>query len=203
MKVNFRVVRRMVEGKERLAIHRAYYTHGQTDECPDSIDDLPVTAEGDDLPALLRQMQAAFGLPIIEFGTLPETGSPQDFLNAEEQRLMRGLNRKAQGMEHVLEELRRHHEPPRPEPRDCFIGFLRKQPGASFLVEFPDLPGCIAEGQTLENATHIAASVLSDHLRGMRQEGQILPKPSTAQALAFHPDRHSAPLLPVEARIIE
>jgi len=205
MKWNYRVVRRMVDGCERRAIHRAFYIGDQQLQ-PHSIDDMPVMVDSENLPELLERMSAALSFPVLDYGSLPELGAPQEFIEAEERRLWQGLSRKAQGMELMLEELRANSqddspswaEDGAPAPDGCYIGFLRKTPGRSFEISFPDLPGCMAEGHSLEHASHMASGALADHLAELRREGQPIPPPSPAQALAYSPERNGASLLPVE-----
>lgn len=43
---------------------------------------------------------------------------------------------------------------------------------------FPDLPGCIATGKTLEELKQRMREALELHLRGMREDGLPIPQPS-------------------------
>ena len=42
-------------------------------------------------------------------------------------------------------------------------------------VSFPDLPGCVSGGDTLDHAVLMAKEALSLHLDGMVEDGQPLP----------------------------
>jgi predicted RNase H-like HicB family nuclease len=42
---------------------------------------------------------------------------------------------------------------------------------------FPDLPGCIATGGTLDEVKQRMREALELHLRGMREDGLPIPKP--------------------------
>jgi len=48
-----------------------------------------------------------------------------------------------------------------------------------YCVTFPDLPGCITEGDTLEEAYAMAKEALSLHLWGLEDDGDPIPKPSS------------------------
>lgn len=48
-----------------------------------------------------------------------------------------------------------------------------------YCVTFPDLPGCITEGDTLEEAYEMAKEALSLHLWGLEDDGDPIPKPSS------------------------
>ncbi|ADG83319.1 type II toxin-antitoxin system HicB family antitoxin [Thermincola potens] len=47
-----------------------------------------------------------------------------------------------------------------------------------YCVTFPDLPGCITEGDTLEEALHMAKDALELHLYGMEEDGDYIPDPT-------------------------
>jgi predicted RNase H-like HicB family nuclease len=45
-----------------------------------------------------------------------------------------------------------------------------------YTVFFPDLPGCITEGDTVEEALHMAKEALELHLYGMEEDCDVIPK---------------------------
>jgi predicted RNase H-like HicB family nuclease len=47
------------------------------------------------------------------------------------------------------------------------IALLRKCPDSDFGVDFPDFPGCITAGTTLEETREMAAEALAFHIEGM------------------------------------
>ncbi|MDO7788671.1 type II toxin-antitoxin system HicB family antitoxin [Desulforamulus aquiferis] len=47
-----------------------------------------------------------------------------------------------------------------------------------YCVTFPDLPGCITEGDTMEEAFYMAKDALLLHLWCMEDEGDIIPEPT-------------------------
>ena len=54
------------------------------------------------------------------------------------------------------------------------------EPGdtAGYTVTFPDLPGCITEGDTLEEAFAMAKEALELHVYGMEADHDSIPDPS-------------------------
>ncbi|MEP7338255.1 MAG: type II toxin-antitoxin system HicB family antitoxin [Acidobacteriota bacterium] len=53
---------------------------------------------------------------------------------------------------------------------------------SSFGAYVPDLPGCVAVGETREEALQLIQEAIQFHLEGMKQEGQTIPDPvSTAE----------------------
>lgn len=47
-----------------------------------------------------------------------------------------------------------------------------------YTINFPDFPGCITEGKTLEHGTEMAQEALSLHIYGMEEDGDPMPAPS-------------------------
>jgi predicted RNase H-like HicB family nuclease len=47
-----------------------------------------------------------------------------------------------------------------------------------YSVTFPDLPGCITEGRTIDEATEMAREALALHLFGMEEDEEEIPSPS-------------------------
>jgi len=42
----------------------------------------------------------------------------------------------------------------------------------------PDLPGCVAAGETLEETEHLIQEAVEFHLEGLREDGILVPPPS-------------------------
>ncbi len=49
----------------------------------------------------------------------------------------------------------------------------------SFGAYLPDLPGCVAVGETKDEALRLIQEAVELHVDGMREEGLPLPKPSS------------------------
>jgi predicted RNase H-like HicB family nuclease len=45
-------------------------------------------------------------------------------------------------------------------------------------ISFPDFPGCVTSGTTLDEARTSAAEALKLHLAGMVEDGEMIPAPS-------------------------
>ena len=73
-----------------------------------------------------------------------------------------------------------------------YIAYLHKERGSDLGVSFPDFPGCITAGKTLEEAHRMAAQALALHIAGMVEDGHAIPEPSTMDALAEDPLRSGA-----------
>jgi predicted RNase H-like HicB family nuclease len=68
-----------------------------------------------------------------------------------------------------------------------YIAYLHKDKGSDFGVSFPDFPGCVTAGRTLEEAREMAAEALTLHMAGMIEDGEALPEPSTLDQLPGDP----------------
>ena len=49
----------------------------------------------------------------------------------------------------------------------------------SFGAYVPDLPGCVAAGETREEVLSLIREAIELHIEGLRQEGQPIPPPSS------------------------
>lgn len=59
---------------------------------------------------------------------------------------------------------------------------LSKEEGGGYLVEFPDIPGCISDGETIEEAVANGREALRDCMEVFRESGRKIPKPSIEAA---------------------
>ena len=73
-----------------------------------------------------------------------------------------------------------------------YIAYLHKERNSDFGVSFPDFPGCITAGKTLDEAHRLAAEALELHIAGMVEEGEAVPGPSTLDELANDASRRNA-----------
>lgn len=48
---------------------------------------------------------------------------------------------------------------------------------SSFGAYVPDLPGCVAVGETREEAVNLIREAIEFHLEGMKEDGEGLPEP--------------------------
>lgn len=51
---------------------------------------------------------------------------------------------------------------------------------SNYSAYVPDLPGCIATGNTIEEVEIEIRNAIEFHLEGMKQDGQTIPLPSSA-----------------------
>jgi predicted RNase H-like HicB family nuclease len=73
-----------------------------------------------------------------------------------------------------------------------YIAYLHKDSKSDFGVSFPDFPGCVTAGKSLEEARRRAPEALALHIAGMVEDGEKIPKPSKMDDLAGDPNRENA-----------
>ena len=56
-----------------------------------------------------------------------------------------------------------------------YIAYLHKDRDSDFGVSFPDFPGCVTAGKTLEQARRMAAEALAMHIAGMIEDDEAVP----------------------------
>ncbi len=81
-----------------------------------------------------------------------------------------------------------------------YIALLHKEAGSDYGVSFPDLPGCITAGKTLDEARAKAEEVLAFHLVGMAEDGDPVPEPSSLEGIMSDAENRDgvAVLVPVK-----
>lgn len=68
-----------------------------------------------------------------------------------------------------------------------YIAYLHKDKNSDYGVSFPDFPGCVTAGSSLDEARRMAADALAFHIEGMREDGESIPEPSTLDDLRSDP----------------
>ena len=72
----------------------------------------------------------------------------------------------------------------------AYIALLRKDADSDYGVDFPDFPGCVTAGATLEEARRMAAEALAFHVEAMLADGEALPDPTDLDAIMADPENH-------------
>lgn len=68
-------------------------------------------------------------------------------------------------------------------------------------MSFPDFPGCITAGKTIEESRRNAQKALGLHISGMIEDGESIPRPSTLDEIARDPLVKNAVTILVEPNI--
>ena len=62
-----------------------------------------------------------------------------------------------------------------------YVAFLHDDGEPGFGISFPDFPGCISDGDTVDDALRRGAEALSFHVEGMLADGDRIPQPRSLQ----------------------
>jgi predicted RNase H-like HicB family nuclease len=68
-----------------------------------------------------------------------------------------------------------------------YIAIIHKDPDSDFGVSFPDFPGCITAGRTVEEAKEMAQEALTGHMQVMREACEVVPDPSSLDQVMSDP----------------
>src|SRR5580658_56325 len=80
-----------------------------------------------------------------------------------------------------------------------FIALIHKDADSDYGVSFPDLPGVISAGSTLDEARRMGGEALALHLEGMAEDREAIPEPSSLESIMADPANKDgvAVLIPV------
>jgi predicted RNase H-like HicB family nuclease len=73
-----------------------------------------------------------------------------------------------------------------------YIALLRKDRRSDYGVEFPDFPGCVTAGRTLDEARDMAREALELHLAGLVEDDREIPAPRALDAVLGGEDLRGA-----------
>jgi antitoxin HicB len=59
---------------------------------------------------------------------------------------------------------------------------LTDEEGGGYLIEFPELPGCMSDGETVEEAVINGVDAMQGWIKAMRAEGHPIPPPARQRA---------------------
>ena len=77
-----------------------------------------------------------------------------------------------------------------------YLALLRRETDSDYGVDFPDFPGSVTAGSTLEEAHIMAEEALAFHIEGTVEDRDPIPAPSTLdQIMADEHNRDAVPFL--------
>ena len=85
-----------------------------------------------------------------------------------------------------------------------YAALVTKEENSDWNVVFPDLPGCVTAGRSLDEAVTFAEEALALHAHGLREDGEDLPSASKIETLMAEPEAAGAllylvPVKPLKA----
>lgn len=70
----------------------------------------------------------------------------------------------------------------------AFIHTTADKSGTTFGISFPDFPGCVSVGDTIEDAVANGGKALAFHIEGMIEDGDPVPAARSTAAIKDDPD---------------
>jgi predicted RNase H-like HicB family nuclease len=64
-----------------------------------------------------------------------------------------------------------------------YIALIHKQADSDYGISFPDLPGVISAGKTLDEARDMGTEALALHLEGLAEDGEPAPEPNSLEEI--------------------
>jgi predicted RNase H-like HicB family nuclease len=84
-----------------------------------------------------------------------------------------------------------------------YIALIHKEAESDFGVSFPDLPGVISAGSTLDEARDMATEALAFHLEGLAEDGEVIPEPSSLEEIMEIAENRGAVAVLVSAPMVD
>lgn len=83
-----------------------------------------------------------------------------------------------------------------------YPAIVEKEKESDYGVSFPDFPGCVGAGESVEDAVRDAERALALHITGMVRDGERLPVPSHVEDLVRDPEVEQVAVVMVPARVV-
>jgi predicted RNase H-like HicB family nuclease len=69
-----------------------------------------------------------------------------------------------------------------------YIGLIHKDAGSDYGVSFPDFPGVVTAGKSIDEARALAEEALAFHIEGLVADGEAIPEPSRLDEVMASPE---------------
>ena len=79
-----------------------------------------------------------------------------------------------------------------------YIALIHKEENSDYGVSFPDFPGCVSAGETLDEVKVWAQEALISHIDILKEMGEQVPAPTTLEEIMVCPENRSAIALLVD-----
>lgn len=73
-----------------------------------------------------------------------------------------------------------------------YIAIIHKDSDSDYGVSFPDFPGCVTAGKSVDEAKDMAQEALSGHVKVMKEFKEKIPNPSNLDKVVSSPENSDA-----------
>lgn len=81
-----------------------------------------------------------------------------------------------------------------------YIGLIHKEAESDYGVSFPDFPGVVTGGSSLDEARALAEEALAFHVEGLIEDGEAIPEPTSLEDVMNDPDHRDGVAILVALR---
>lgn len=82
-----------------------------------------------------------------------------------------------------------------------FPAIIHKEDNSDWGISFPDFPGCVSAGETIEEALAMGAEALQFHIDGMAADGEDIPPPLGLEQAATLAGKAGGALVMIKAEV--
>ena len=68
-----------------------------------------------------------------------------------------------------------------------YVSFIHRD-DAGYGVSFPDFPGCVSVGDSVDDAVRRGCEALAFHVEGLRDDGEVIPLPRSIDSIKADPE---------------
>ena len=69
-----------------------------------------------------------------------------------------------------------------------YVAFIHGDTEPGFGISFPDFPGCVSAGDTIDEAIRRGTEALAFQVEGLIRDGEHIPEPRSVQDIEIDPD---------------
>ena len=69
-----------------------------------------------------------------------------------------------------------------------YVLFIHRDEDSGYGISFPDLPGCVSVGDTVDDAIRNGCEALAFHVEGLCDDGDAVPSPRSIEAIKADPE---------------
>lgn len=73
-----------------------------------------------------------------------------------------------------------------------YIALIHKEENSDYGVSFPDFPGCVSAGETLEQVKIMAQEAVISHIDMLKEMNEPVPAPTSLEEIMSCPENRSA-----------
>ncbi|MDE0062948.1 MAG: type II toxin-antitoxin system HicB family antitoxin [Gammaproteobacteria bacterium] len=68
-----------------------------------------------------------------------------------------------------------------------YVSFIHRDPDSGYGISFPDFPGCVSAGDTVDETVQHGCEALAFHVEGLSADGEPIPAPRSVEAIRADP----------------